>query len=348
MTWNKEKIIARLDDVYKRIGTVQDEIILLSLKSDYELLLDIIKTVDKKTYNIYREMIPVLSHDSDNLDIFRLDSFQACFNRRKTILKILERYKQTGFDYNTKFTLQSIPEEEYVDMVLAFFKEYDNDHYELLLKCLDDYVMLTNRRPYCENVAGKCYSLHNFEEPYILAYKPRSTNISTLPHEIAHAYEFSLMEEYFQRLYWTQSQFSESYPKFIELLFLYKNLDSKYHQLFLNRLIIIFNDLSAMIEDYQHILLTSPLFDSHTGEIISNGGEVMHKKTFDLIISNFMAIYMFDIYKNNRNDFNQFMFEYRLQMGLSDNSIWELISGIDMGRALEAEVNSLKRILIQK
>lgn len=346
MTWNKEKIIARLDAVYKRIGTVKDEATLLSLTTDYELLLDVIKTIDKKTYNTYREMIPVLSHGSDNLERFRLDSFQSCFNHKKTILKILERFNQTGFDYNTKFTLQRIPEDEYIDMVLAFFKEYDNDHYELLLKCIDDYVMLTNRRAYCGNVAGKCYSLHNFEEPYILAYKPRSTNISTLPHEIAHAYEFSLIEEYFQRLYWTQSQFLESYPKFIELLFLYKNLDSKYHQLFLNRLIAILNDLSAMIEDYQHIFLTSPLFDSQAGEIISNGGEVTYKKNLDLIISNLTAFYMFDMYKNNRDDFNQFMFEYRLQMGLSDNSIWDLISGTDMGRALEAEVNSLKRILI--
>ena len=346
LTWNKEKIKSTLNELNSRILRATDERQLEILKRDYNVLLAVLKKIDAaKEYEEFET--PSVCLDK-SLSSFKHDSYEAVYSHKELLIKL-------GFLANKNITdlyvlggTRKIHQDDYLEMNIDFFKNYDLKHYELFKKLLNENIRFAKNKKEVGRAQGLCFHLFSLNEPYILIDYRRRENISILAHEVAHAYEYSLIDEYSHHKNLLSSSFVECYPRFIELLFLDYCFNNDSTKQVGKEIFHLFDCVKAVSEYTITKLSNLSEPDPQTGRFKDTSGNLISKKFFDFTISDFLAIYMFNLYKNDRYAFEKFIMEYHSYKGVNDKFIWDMITGEELEKAFLDETYELSRKLVHK
>lgn len=151
------------------------------------------------------------------------DEVSSSFLKEKTenIKNLMGKYLDLKlpdkFHFISKISLQ-----EYVELMQAFLRENNISMHEIFnLAMLENRIEL-NPKPY-PNKTGKgiYYKLLTDNKPYILTrFNGKMLTTSTLPHELAHAFQFKDATSPEESLTFSSSFLVETYPKFIEYAFI--------------------------------------------------------------------------------------------------------------------------------
>lgn len=344
MTWDKNKIENLLTKINYRMNNVESKKELSILMFDYFSLIEILKT-----FSVYEYQDIIANHNLKNLKFsdlkdyyeeFYKDSFNCLKNNRDCIFNV-SRFVETTKLSSPKLTLNKrIGENIYLDMIGEFFYQFDKEHYNIFKELVDGNIHFAKNDSEVGNRAkGKCYHLLSTEETFIITNFKDRKNVAVLPHEIAHAYELSQLKNIINRSSWHFSTFTESYPKFMELAFLDYFLNSEYSSYFLKLKYYILDSLN-LSADYA----LSYFFNLNSGnefEFVNIPKELkLTKKYIDYVISDLFAIYLFNLYKNDKEQFNNVIRKFHSYKGKSDELIWNLISDEKLIEAYKSEINS--------
>lgn len=348
MTWNKEKIEKILNDLQRRILTVKEEPLLTTLQHDYKTLIDALKFVDTNTYEQYKDFCTFSSSIHSGLSDFKVESATAFLENREKTTKIQRMIEEKSLKTTRLMFFRKIPIDIQVEMAREFFWAFDNDHFLLLEDLLKDNICFTNKKSDIPDALGKCHFISSLQESFIIVDSRGGKKVTTLPHEIAHAFEFSILPDFHNQMNWYFSSFVECYPRFIEFLFIDYFIDGKYKHILAELKRNFFDCLKVTVENYYSILHNLEDYDVLTNRYTDRDGNGYYKKNVDYIISDLLAIYMFNLYKNNRDEYEKFILKYHSFKGKSDKEIWELIKGSDVEKAFSQEYLVLMRNLRAK
>lgn len=332
MRWNIKLILSLL---------IENEYKLMNENDDLNkciILLDIISLLEKyyiltgKKYNSklirdnkknYSSMIYELMHNQKKSSQINDNLIE---NNLTFLIKTAISAEEISHKYPKKIYIKKINEIEYLNLVSNFFKYINNDINNIFMFLKDGYINFSNKKTYTDK-KGNCSFMLTSDKSFInidYFYK----NLETLPHEIAHAHEFSLYHDYLKKLNWHASTFVETYPNFIELAFADYCLNNNYEQFAFKILNYYFEEIGI----YAEIFLDNLNTDNYLKEA-------------KILLNFIFALFMFNIYKNDKNNFNDFLLKFQINKSINDSSIWSLIHEKDILETLEIEKESIKKLV---
>lgn len=349
MRWNKKKIISTLTSLCEKINNSKDESTIVMLKRDYSTALAVLKLIDYEKYIYYSKLINLENFDYNKY--YRnseITSANAIIDNKDDILDLAILLDEYNFTNISLLLLKKMPKDLYLEAVRIFFKNFSKDCYNLYLELLDGgYVQFANNRQKPDAAKGSCYHIYTEKESYIVTDFKRKDFVETLPHEIAHAYEFSLLDDYNRTINWHVSTFREAYPRFMELAFLdfyIENFkDDKYINLFIETKRTLFESMKAECEYYLNQIALFTTFNQNLGQFICQNNKHVSKYPIDLIISDFVGVYMFHLYKKDKEELKVFLERYNFIKGYNDYLIWEMLDLKKIMMAFRSEASDLKK-----
>lgn len=311
MKWDKNKIETDLFDLSQRISRVTQEPLFTSLKYDYEILLNVLKFIDYDRYIYFQGLLPLNEEDYSKYYLkFKEESLKAIIKNKDFLFELIKLCETYNFNKPKISMPRTITEDLYIESLRVFFKNFSKEFYDLFLTLVDeDRIYFTS----IGKAKGACYYTVTTQQAYLLTNLNLRNSIGTLPHEVAHAYEFSLIPDFERKVSWHFSAFAESYPRFIQFAFLDFLIDNfqecNYKYFFLEKKREMFDELKALCE---YCVCTNNIEDNE--ELIS------------FIISDFIAIYMYHLYKSDKDALNDFLKKYHNLKGIDDQLIWDLLN----------------------
>lgn len=335
MIWDRKQIEKTLIKLNEKISKIETEPLLSKLKMDCFVLLDILKTLDISGYTEMSANIAL-----GNLDFsrfyrdFQEQSLKSVLEHKKTLFELAKESEKIPYLYPRMLMKKRISEEKYLEMVRVFVAEFDNSHLHLYESILDGKLHFARNKHEVEGVKGRCYTFLTLEDTYIITDFRKSNVVETLPHELAHGIELSMLNDIRRNIGWHYSTFVECYPRLIELLFLDFYRESEYGEMFLLKKREIFDSLKISSEYYLKFISNMCGYDLAANKLVDEKGNRVSKKQIDFIIADSLAIYMFNLYKNDRGKFFEFLTEFHSYKGINDRSIWDMVSLTDLKLAL--------------
>lgn len=338
MTWDKNRIENTLITLNKRMSEVETEPLLSKLKMDCYVLLDILKTIDTTEYYHLSEAISLgdLNFTKFYRD-FQQESMEALLKFKEIIYSLAYASDKYPYSYPKVTLKKRISEEKYLEMVREFFAMFDREHYELYEEILDGKLHFARNKQECDGVKGRCYTFLTLTDTYIITDFKRRNVVETLPHELGHGIELAMLNDIRRNMGWHYSSFVECYPRLLELIFLDYYKDSEYGDLFLLKKRELFDSLKISSEYYIDFISEMCDYDLDANKLINKAGRKVSKKQIDFIISDSLAIYLFNLYKNDFDSFISFLTEFHSYKGVSDKSIWDMITLKELKNAFYEE-----------
>lgn len=338
MTWDKKRIENTLIKLNKKMSEIKTEPLSSKLRLDCYVLLDVLKTIDVEEYNHLSELISLGNLDfSQFYRDFQQESMEALLEFKETIYSLAHDSEKFPYVYPRMTFKKRIPEEKYLEMVREFFAMFDRDHFELYEDILDGKLHFARNKREIDGVKGRCYSFLTLADTYIITDFRRRNVIETLPHEVAHGVELSMLSDIRRNMGWHYSTFVECYPRLLELIFLDYYKDSEYGELFLLQKRELFDSLKISSEYYIDFIPNMCDYDLHTNRLLDKKGRKVSKKQIDFIIADSLAIYLFNLYKNDIDTFFSILSKFHSYKGTSDYSIWNMVSLNDLKKAFYEE-----------
>lgn len=350
MNWEKSKIEELLYNMSDKINNTKSKKELETLKFDYFSLLELLKTYEIEDYQIIinREDFKQLKFSDlkDLYEDFYKDSFECLKINQELLFKVINFIDTTILPSPRMSFNKRISVEVYLKMVAEFFSHYDEEHYKIFKSLVNGNIQFAKSDiEIGDNAKGKCYHLLSTEDTFIITNFKDKKNISVLPHEIAHAYELAQLKNLIHRSCWHFSSFTESYAKFMELAFLdyYKN--SEYKNYFLKSKYQLLDSLKLSSE--YALSFVGLLKDDTSIDFTKEKRKYrLAKKYIDYVLSDMFAIYLFNLYKNNREYFDVIIKKFHSYEGKSDELIWHLFTEEDLINSFKEELNTFSKQIV--
>lgn len=338
MTWDKNRIENTLIKLNRKMSEIETEPLLSKLKLDCYVLLDVLRTIDITEYNHLSEIISLGDLDfSKFYRKFQQESMESILEFKEIIYSLAHASEKFPYAYPRMTLKKRIPEEKYLEMVREFFAMFDIEHYELYEDILDGKLHFARNKQECDGVKGRCYTFLTLADTYIITDFRRRNVVETLPHEVGHGIELAMLNDIRRNMGWHYSTFVECYPRLLELIFLDYYKDSEYGAFFLLQKRELFDSLKISSEYYLDFIPRMCDYDLDTNRLLDKTGRKVPKKQIDFIIADSLAIYLFNLYKNDSGAFFNFLREFHSYKGISDRSIWDMFSLADLKRAFYEE-----------
>jgi len=283
MTWDKKRIENTLIKLNKKMSEIKTEPLSSKLRLDCYVLLDVLKTIDVEEYNHLSELISLGNLDfSQFYRDFQQESMEALLEFKETVYSLAHDSEKFPYVYPRMTFKKRIPEEKYLEMVREFFAMFDRDHFELYEDILDGKLHFARNKREIDGVKGRCYSFLTLADTYIITDFRRRNVIETLPHEVAHGVELSMLSDIRRNMGWHYSTFVECYPRLLELIFLDYYKDSEYGDLFLLQKRELFDSLKISSEYYIDFIPNMCDYDLHTNRLLDKKGKKFLKNKLTL------------------------------------------------------------------
>jgi len=329
MTWDTDKLENILLNLNKQMKSTTSKKELATLMFDYFSVVEILKNLEYETYPSV-----INKHDSKNIKFsdmkeyyeeFYQDSYECLKENQEDLLSMGSYIDTTSIPAPRMSFVKRILEEDYLDMVGDFFSKYDKGHYKIFKNLTKGNIHFAkNEKEVGDQAKGKCYHFLSTDDTYIITNYNNKNNITVLPHEIAHAFELAQLKNIIHRSSWHFSSFTESYPKFIELLFL--DFLGKEHMNYFLKLKYQFFDSLKLSSEYALSFISNLDSDESIGFSKDKRKLRLTKKYMDYVVSDLFSIYLYNLYKNDKDKFDMVIKKFHNYKGKSDELIWSLIN----------------------
>ena len=243
-------------------------------------------------------------------------------------------YKSIYF-YSSGFRLpwriikdRKIDDKEYIELLELFLKTYDKRLLEIY-----NYLREEERIELCpkrfesnKNALGLNIHLTSIDESYVLSrWNNKISSASILPHELGHAFLMKGTNSTKGLINKNSSIFFEAYSIFLEFIFFDFLRNTKYSK-------------NAIREEYYKLDSFFALVEHHYGEILSFGdkiisGENLNTYYIRLLLSNVLAMYFTDLYRNDKITFMKEISCFFELFGCASEE--ELLSHFNLGKIIE-------------
>lgn len=342
MTWDKNKIEKQFIDLEFQINSTDDEQVKRVLKYDYNVLYDILKSINSAV-KFNQDFLYQKKEYSFSYSNFLLESFEQISFHKKDFLDLSKIIEAQTYNLSKIFISRNIPFVKLIEMIKEFLTFFDTELYDLMQDYSDEQINFFkfSRNKKTLTKLGLCYPIFSTNKSFVAIDYHKKDNIDTLPHELAHAKEFLEINDFNEYLCWKVSSFVESYPNFVSLAFLDYHQSGEYGDLCLEKKQLFFDSTKLMIDNYIYNIYYMKDYDLNSNCIIDNNNKAIRKKEIDYIISNLVSIYMLNLYYNDYDEFKNFIENFHSFIGKSDKNIWELLDMHKLSAALIEESNRL-------
>ncbi len=325
MAWNKDKIISNLENLKKEINNSNNDN--TKLLYDYNIYLALLKIIDTNLYKKYS----IYTIDDINLEKYYEDFVDESINTILTNRSFF--YKASIIIEDLKYIIpkliykKNIPIYDYYILL----NEYLNNNPNLLNiynELKDNNMFLSLKKSSISLLKGASFETSLNKDKYIYVSKFNSINVSTLVHELAHIEEFNIINDFESKIKYQFSSFTEVYPNFSSQVFCHSNNDSKYRNVFLNDEVSIFHNMKEI----------SNVIDVSLDKLNKKDNcYLVYKDNIDTLLSSIFTLYLYNLYRNDKNKYNEIINYYHSILGKSDTLIWDIIKEIDIKKVLNEE-----------
>ena len=194
-----------------------------------------------------------------------------------------------------------IEDREYFKLLESFLSSYDKRLFDIYnwLKEEERIELCPKKFERNANALGLNIHLTSLDESYVLSrWNNKISSASILPHELGHAFLMNGTNSTKGLVNKHGSIFFEAYSIFLELIFFDFLKNTKYSK-------------NAIREEYYKLDGFIALVEHHYGEILTvckdelliKEGKTDYTYSFRLILSNVLAMYFADLYRNDRKNF---------------------------------------------
>lgn len=264
-------------------------------------------------------------------------------NNRKMITRIGTNISNKVILFGSYKNRLKIKVPEYLELVEDFAKKLPFAYFDVYKKLKDNNIELDSKRLY-KNFFGFCYCSHYDSEAYVYSSFKNNRCITTLPHELMHVYDVSVIGN---ELMYKYSAFRECMPTFIEFLFCDYLKDNGYLKEASFKRADELDGTKVYGENITNI------YEKFENQYKDNDelACLLRRNKINILISDMFAYYIYDLYKNNYEKYCNFVDEYYKYLGKSDENIFYMVSEENLMNGFNYfleynndEARSLKRI----
>lgn len=336
MNWNLEEIKNKISNLELKILKVSDPI------KKYSLLQDLSNLKYMANYLCSSEIYILDSYEHLLLDEeFALDMDEFIKSKKDKIILYLDKVSNLSHMPSKVYKNRSITIEEYDKMLESFLNFFNPSLYLLYEKYKKENRIELNPKNH-ENFTchGKCHYILSENESYISSrFNNKLSSTTILPHEIAHAEQFRLSNSMIVTQNKLYSILCEAYPIFIEYAFLDFLKETEYKRFAYReegkKMSLFICALEYDLVNIQKGILTK----LNNDEFVYNN----NRYSSMLIISNLVALYWLELYRENPIDFMKTLSEFNFRFGEIKTS--EFFKKNDILDVTDGMYLSLKRYL---
>lgn len=326
MNWDLEKISNYINVLQKKINNTTDSNELMALKYDYEILVFLLNDFNRKSRCSHND----IKDYKELYSPFLSSSASSLINKKQELLEIAFKMQSLHF-CPIKRRPYFLPQNDFYQMLLEFIRNFSSDLCREYQNLCDGNILAMRKGPALKDANGLCFYLHTLRDSFIVFNDNPRKSLSILIHELAHVSDFKEIMDFKRNLNYHFSIFVESYPQFMELVFLDYYKDSDYGTWFLYQMREKLLNLRFMSgEYYLGFLGRMDRYDPNLNEVVTTDGLRTKKRNIDNIVSQIMAFYLFYLYCNNPGLLEEIIKKYHSLIGLNDEFIWELFKDIDI------------------
>lgn len=199
-----------------------------------------------------------------------------------------------------------INDREYEKLLESFLATYDKRLLELYKWLKSEERIELNSKDYIVNnyASGLCIHLTSTDESYILSkWNNRLSTSSILPHELGHAFLLNGTNSTKSFINKNESIFFEAYSIFLEFIFFDFLRNTKYAKSAIREEYCKLDSFIALV-DYQYDTILDLGDLTLNGEdLYTKDGKLANVYSTRLILSNILAMYFTDLYRNDKKNF---------------------------------------------
>ena len=302
MRINNSDLHSRIKRLEELMNSTANEVKKLELSRDIRLLKLMLNYTEGTNYEV--DSINVLFPNIMNESNKELMNF---FNKNaKKIYKSLYGYSN-GTRLPWKLTLDKyISDEEYDKLLIDFLKGYDIrllEIYELLKR--EERIEM-NPKKYNLSVDSLGLDIHllSTDESFIFSrFNNKIGKSSIIPHELGHSFLHQGSNNIYTFIAKNGSLFSEAYSIFLEMIFYDYLKDTMYHKSAFKAEYAKLDSFLAITEYVHSIVLLFENMTLRDGKLYLFDSMVADTYAVKLVLSNMLAMYLVDLYRNNRKQF---------------------------------------------
>lgn len=302
MHFNISELYSRLEKLESLINSSSSKIKRLEILRDIKLIKMILNYVDSTNYDI---------SDINNLFVSAMDE------RNKVLIDFFSRYYKTLYNFLSIYSFDArlpwrihiskrISTHEYEKILIDFFKSFDPRLLDLFIELKESNRIELNPKKYIVSKGAIGVNIHliTSDESYILSrFNNKVNTASIVPHEVGHAFTCRNTTDSYSFISKNSSLFSEAYSIFLEMVFFDYLKNTKYYKDGINSLYNKLDSFLAVCECFNsNILLFNDLYTKN-GKIYLCDGTHADTYASKLVFSNLLAMYLLDLYRNDRKKF---------------------------------------------
>lgn len=237
-----------------------------------------------------------------------------------------------------------IKKRKYYPLIEEFLKDFDMDIYNYYLRLIKEQRIEVNPRKYQTGYAkGETTFFSTSGEPYISTRFNEKLDIaSTLPHEVIHAYQLEGIKDRKLIEFKITSLFKETYSIFIEYAFFDYLKKTKYKKHGYREEGLQLDGLLAVIDYTVTPLNVLKESEMENGTFYTKYGKYS-EHYFSLLLSEILALYFFDIYREDKQEAKKLLEEFNRMLGVSKDE--EILERFGLHNVVEGSTNVLKKYL---
>jgi len=332
MKWDINKLKSKIKELEVRISLVTDPIQKYSLIHDLTNLKDMVN---------YLSSEPIFSCDEYKYKIldtdFAIDMayfLQINGDRLQTLLLETSYLHHVPTKYRPN---SSISLDEYDELLKDFFANFNPKLYFLYQKYKNEARIEINTKRYQSvTCSGECHYILSEKEAYLSSrHNNRLSTICILPHELAHAEQFRTSDSIITSQNKSYSLLCEAYPIFIEYAFLEFLKQTKYSKYAYRKEGSKINNFLCALEYDLGCLKTSII--SVRNKEVAASGYMQNRYSNMLIMSNLVALYWLELYRENPSELLKQLEEFNQKFGVEhfssffeNNNIKDITDGMHM------------------
>lgn len=304
MRINNNDLHSRVKRLEKLMSSTTNEVKKLELCRDIRLLKLMLNYTEGTNYEInnINLLFPRLISES-NRGLMHFFS-----NNAVDIYKSLYGYS-SGVKLPWKITLdRRITDEEYDRLLIEFFKRYDPRLLDIYESLKSGKRIETNPKKYNLSSGSLGLNVHliTSDESFIFSrFNNKIGTSSIIPHELGHSFLYQGSCDIHTFMIRNGSLFSEAYSIFLEMIFFDYLKDTRYSKSAFKAEYSKLDSFLAITEYLHSIILLFENMTLRDGKLYLFGSMVADTYAAKLVLSNVLAMYLVDLYRNNRKQFDR-------------------------------------------
>lgn len=300
MKWNIQELQQKIQELENKINTINNQ------EEKYNLAIDLYNLKEMVNYSVGKNIYCLNEEDISYYHInskYIEDINNFLSNYGKSIILSLSQVLCFNKIPSKASIIKKVNFSEYEELFIEFLQQYDFNLYNTYLKCKElNAIEINNKRYSLYNTSlGSCYYIAAYKKSYISVRNGKNvSNLTTLPHEVAHVYQHENVLSQKDVRNQTLSLLGEAFPIFIEYAFLDFLKTTKYRNLAFNREGERLDDLLCHLD--------------YGADNLLKGSNKLNE-TSKLIISHVTALYWLEMYRMDNIHFLKEINEFNKNFG---------------------------------